>query len=204
MSKKKNEKKVEDFKILTLGDSSVGKTSFILKFIEDKFSLNYVATIGLDYKHKKINLSSGETVGLRIFDTAGQERFKSISLNFIKNANGILLIYDISNKETFDSVKGWMSSIKNAANENISIVLVGNKCDLEEKREVTNEEGKEKANAYNVPFFETSCKEGINISETFQKLAEEIIKNKGNDIGNEGEVISKENAKKVNKKSGCC
>ena len=204
MSKKKNEKKVEDFKILTLGDSSVGKTSFILKFIEDKFSLNYIATIGLDYKHKKINLSSGETVGLRIFDTAGQERFKSISLNFIKNANGILLIYDISNKETFDSVKGWMSSIKNAANENISIVLVGNKCDLEEKREVTKDAGEEKAKEYNVPFFETSCKEGINISETFQKLAEEIIKNKGNDIGNEGEVISKENAKKMNKKSGCC
>ena len=171
MSKNKKGKiKVEDFKVLTLGDSSVGKTSFIVKFIEDKFILNYIATVGLDYKHKEINLKDGKTVGLRIFDTAGQERFKAISFNFIKNADGIILIYDISNKETFQSVRGWIESIHNLASETLSIILVGNKCDLEQKRQVTKLEGEEKAKEYNIPFFETSCKDGINIFETFEKI----------------------------------
>ena len=87
--------------MLTLGDSSVGKSSSILKFIEDKFALDYIATIGLDYYHKDIELKSGQKVSLRIFDTAGQEKFKSISINFIKNTKGILLLYDITNNSSF-------------------------------------------------------------------------------------------------------
>ena len=203
MSKsKKGKVKVEEFKVLTLGDTSVGKTSFILKFIENRFSLNYIATVGLDYKHKELTLKSGKKIGLRIFDTAGQERFKSIAFNFIKNADGIILIYDITNKDTFLSVKGWIESIQNIASETISIVLAGNKCDLEEKRVVTKLEGEEKANEFNVPFFETSCKEGINIFDSFEKLSELIVKKKGDNIEKEGKKLTKENANK--KKSGCC
>ena len=196
-----SKKKIEEVKIITLGDTSVGKSSFILKYIDDRFSYNYIATLGLDFKQKKIKLKSGEEVRLRIFDTAGQERFKSISINFIKKAHGILLIYDITKRNTFESVKKWMDSILDASGEKICILLVGNKCDLEEERAVSKEEGEQKAKEYNLDFFETSCKEGININEVFEKLTEDILKKNVQLNSNEGEKLSKT---KTKKKSGCC
>ena len=200
-----SKKKFEELKLLTLGDSSVGKSSFIVKYIDDKFSYSYIATLGLDFKQKKIQLKSGENVRLRIFDTAGQERFKSISINFIKKANGILLLYDITNKYSFQSVNKWMESIKEAAGEKISVILIGNKCDLEKEREVSKEEGKEKAKQFNIPFYETSCKEGININEVFETLAEDILSKTSHNIGSNGEKITKEKASKKNDKNkGCC
>ena len=200
-----SKKKFEELKLLTLGDSSVGKSSFIVKYIDDKFTYSYIATLGLDFKQKKIQLKSGENVRLRIFDTAGQERFKSISINFIKKANGILLLYDITNKFSFQSVNRWMESIKEAAGEKISVILIGNKCDLEKEREVSKEEGKEKAKQFNLPFYETSCKEGININEVFETLAEDILSKTSHNIGSNGEKITKEKASKKNDKiKGCC
>ena len=196
-----SKKKIEEVKIITLGDTSVGKSSFILKYIDDRFSYNYIATLGLDFKQKKIKLKSGEEVRLRIFDTAGQERFKSISINFIKKAHGILLIYDITKRNTFESVKKWMDSILDASGEKICILLVGNKCDLEEERVVSKEEGEQKAKEYNLDFFETSCKEGININEVFEKLTEDILMKNVQLNSNEGEKLSKT---KTKKKSGCC
>ena len=200
-----SKKKFEELKLLTLGDSSVGKSSFIVKYIDDKFTYSYIATLGLDFKQKKIQLKSGENVRLRIFDTAGQERFKSISINFIKKANGILLLYDITNKFSFQSVNRWMESIKEAAGEKISVILIGNKCDLEKEREVSKEEGEEKAKQFNLPFYETSCKEGININEVFETLAEDILSKTSHNIGSNGEKITKEKASKKNDKNkGCC
>ena len=107
-----NTKQAIEIKLLTLGDTSVGKSSFIIKFIDDKFSYNYIATMGLDFKQKIIELDNGELVKLRIFDTAGQERFKSISINFIKKADGILLLYDVTNRSSFESVNKWVESIR--------------------------------------------------------------------------------------------
>ena len=200
-----SKKKFEELKLLTLGDSSVGKSSFIVKYIDDKFTYSYIATLGLDFKQKKIQLKSGENVRLRIFDTAGQERFKSISINFIKKANGILLLYDITNKFSFQSVNRWMESIKEAAGEKISVILIGNKCDLEKEREVSKEEGEEKAKQFNLPFYETSCKEGININEVFETLAEDILSKTSHNIGSNGEKITKEKASNKNDKNkGCC
>ena len=200
-----SKKKFEELKLLTLGDSSVGKSSFIVKYIDDKFTYSYIATLGLDFKQKKIQLKSGENVRLRIFDTAGQERFKSISINFIKKANGILLLYDVTNKFSFQSVNRWMESIKEAAGEKISVILIGNKCDLEKEREVSKEEGEEKAKQFNLPFYETSCKEGININEVFETLAEDILSKTSHNIGSNGEKITKEKASKKNDKNkGCC
>ena len=202
MSGKNKSPKIPEYKILTLGDSSVGKSSLILRFIDNKFQFDYLATMGIDYKHKIIELKNGKKVNLRIFDTAGQERFKSISLNFIKNANGILLLYDITNESTFNSVNKWIESIKEAANEKISIILVGNKSDLEEEREVKTKQGEDKAKFYEIPFFETSCKDGSNINEAFEALTEEILK-KREQIGEIGEKITKEKAQKK-KSGGCC
>ena len=200
-----SKKKYEELKLLTLGDSSVGKSSFIIKYIDDKFQYSYIATLGLDFKQKKVQLKSGENVCLRIFDTAGQERFKSISINFIKKANGILLLYDITNENSFQSVNKWMESIKEAAGEKICVILIGNKCDLEKERKVSKEEGEEKAKQFNLPFFETSCKEGININKVFEKIAEDILSKTSHNIGNKGEKITKEKASKKNDKNkGCC
>ena len=199
-----NTKQAIEIKLLTLGDTSVGKSSFIIKFIDDKFSYNYIATMGLDFKQKIIELDNGELVKLRIFDTAGQERFKSISINFIKKADGILLLYDVTNRSSFESVNKWVESIREVGDEKISIILIGNKCDLEKERKISKEEGEAKSKEFNLPFFETSCKEGINIKEVFVKISEEIIKKNGPNLGKEGEKITKEKAKKMNKKSGCC
>ena len=164
-----------DIKIVTLGNTSVGKSSFIIKYIENKFTYNYIATLGLDFKQKKIKLKDGKDVRLRIFDTAGQERFRSVSVSFIKKADGIILIYDISNRETFESIGEWIKNIREIGKELLPVVLVGNKCDLpEEERKVTLIEGKEKADQFKIQFFETSCKDGINIKEAFDKIVEEI------------------------------
>ena len=164
-----------DIKIITLGNTSVGKSSFILKYIENKFTYNYTTTLGLDFKQKKIKLKNGKEVRLRIFDTAGQERFRTVSVSFIKKADGVILIYDISNRESFDSIGEWIKNIRETGKEILPVVLVGNKCDLPpEKRKITVIEGKEKADEFKLPFFESSCKEGINIKEVFHKLIEEI------------------------------
>ena len=197
----KNAKNMIELKILTLGDTSGGKSSFIIKFIDDRFSFNYIATMGLDFKQKVINLNNGQSVRLRIFDTAGQERFKSISLNFIKKADGILLLYDITNRSSFESVNKWIESIHDVAEEKVTILLIGNKCDLEKERVITKEEGEAKAEQFNMPFFETSCKDGTNINESFLKLSEEVIKKNGTNIKEEGQRIT---SNKVNKKSKCC
>ena len=205
MKDNNSSKKLVELKLLTLGDTSVGKSSFIIKFIDNRFSINYIATLGFDFKQKKITIND-ETIRLKIFDTAGQERFKSISLNIIKKANGVLLLYDIGNRDSFESVSNWIKSIKEIGQEKVCIILIGNKCDLsEEKRKVSKEEGIDKANEYNIPFFETSCKEGININEAFMKLSEEILKKNGSNIVAKGEKLNKEKVKKDNEKSkNCC
>lgn len=167
----------KEIKIITLGEGQVGKTSFIIKFIDDKFSFNYLTTLGLDFKQKMVKLPSGKEIRLKIFDTAGQERFRSITINYIKKADGIILIYDISNLDSFYSVERWMENIKSALGDKVPLILVGNKCDLENKRKVEKEMGIEKSNKYNIKFYETSCKDGINVNEVFFDLSEQIISN---------------------------
>ena len=190
-----------DIKIITLGNTSVGKSSFILKYIENKFTYNYTTTLGLDFKQKKIKLKNGKEVRLRIFDTAGQERFRSVSVSFIKKADGVILIYDISNRESFDSIGEWIKNIRETGKEILPVVLVGNKCDLPpEKRKITEIEGKEKADEFKISFFESSCKEGISIKEVFHKLIEEITTKSSWSQNGEFKTLKKEN--KNEKK--CC
>ena len=169
---------IRDISILVLGNSSVGKSSIILRYTENKFSLNYVTTLGIDFKQKNIKLKNEKEIRLKIFDTAGQERYKSVTLSFIKKADGILLVYDISNKSSFEAINQWINSLTDIGKENLPIILVGNKCDLsDDKREVSKEEGNQKANEYFIPFYETSCKSGINIKEVFEQIIEEITCN---------------------------
>ena len=191
---------INEIKLIVLGNTSVGKSSFILKYIEDKFVLNYIATLGMDFKQKKLKLKNGQEVRLRIYDTAGQERFKSVAVSFIKKAEGVILIYDIGNKATFESLEEWIKNIKESGKENLPIILVGNKCDLPpEKRQVELIEGKDKAEEFNLPFFETSCKEGINIKEVFEKIVEDITGKSNLSSGGEFKILNKSKSKRK-----CC
>ena len=178
MAKNSDENKIDEIKIITLGNSQVGKTSIIIRFIEKKFSFNYLSTIGLDFKSKKILLPNGNEVKIRVFDTAGQDRFRSIAVSYIQKADGILLIYDITNQGSFDSVGKWISDIKAAKGDKMPIVLIGNKMDLAD-RVINKEMGEEKANCFNIPFFETSCKTGENVEKAFYNLIKQILNNMG-------------------------
>ena len=172
-----NKKNSIEAKIITLGDSHVGKTSLMVKFIENKFTVNYMSTVGFDLKCKTMQINN-EEIKLIIHDTAGQERFRSLASNYIKKANGILLVYDISDKKSFENIGKWMDDIIEETGYKLPIVLVGNKSDLTKERVVTKEEGEIAAKEYNLTFFETSCKDGDNIENCFKNLIEQILEKK--------------------------
>ena len=203
----------EKINIILLGNSEVGKTSFILRYTEDYFQPIYLTTIGIDFKIKNIKFYNNKKYKLFFYDTTGQEKYKSISLNLIKNCDGILLMYDITKNKSFESITTWMESIKNLKEENFPIVLVGNKTDLKDKREVEKEEGKEIAKKYGIDFFEISNKDGINIEESCLALIKKIIEYKEKNIELQKENEEKDNEKnnsvtlkKINKekKKKCC
>ena len=192
--------KIEDIKVITLGNSEVGKSSFIIKYIDNSFTLYYTATLGIDFKQKKIKLKDGRDIRLRIFDTAGQERYKSVSASFIKKADGVILIYDIGEKDSFEAVDNWIKSIREIGKDKLPIILVGNKCDLsDDKRMISLKEGQDKADEFNIPFYETSCKEGINIKEVFEKLVDDIMEKGSKNINREYKILNK-----GKKKEKCC
>ena len=163
------------YKVLLLGDSTVGKTCFLLRYCDKTFQEAHLSTIGLDYRLKNMTLASGKKIKLQIWDTAGQDRFRAITKNYYKGANGIIIIYDVTNPQTYENVKIWITQIREEANPNVIIYLAGNKIDVdEEEKLVKTEDGQKIANEFNLPFFETSAKEGINVNEAFESLVEKI------------------------------
>ena len=163
------------YKVLLLGDSTVGKTCFLMRYTDNTFQEIHMSTIGLDYRLKNITLENGKNIKIQIWDTAGQDRFRAITKNYYKGANGIILIYDVTNKQSYENVKNWLTQIKEEANPNVIIYLAGNKIDVEEEqRVITTEDGQKIADEYKLPFKETSAKNGINVNEIFQELVEKI------------------------------
>ena len=161
------------YKVLLLGDSSVGKTCFLLRYCDKSFQDAHLSTIGLDYRLKTMTLKSGKNIKLQIWDTAGQDRFRAITKNYYKGANGIILIYDVTNAQTFENVKNWISQIKEEANPNVVIYLAGNKIDLpEETKSVSTEAGQRMADEYKLLFKEASAKAGknVNVVKDMQQL----------------------------------
>ena len=207
MSKKENnEKKLTRINLITLGDGQVGKTSLILRYTNDYFGNNYIATIGFDYKFKNEKLKNGEEITVKIFDTAGQEKYRSLAANFLKKADGIILVYDITYKISFENLNKWLKDINENA-KGLPIVLIGNKTDLEENREVSKEEGNEFAKKISeeIEFYEASCKTGENIKEAIRFLVEKIYKKyQGKNMAEESIIIKKENKNKNNKKDKKC
>ena len=199
-----------NLKILILGDSSVGKTSLLLKYTDGYFPTIYVATIGVEYKIKKIVINN-IAINLQIWDTAGQERFRSITQSFIKGADGILYVYDITQKKTFDDLKTWISQSEESA-EGFKKIIVGNKVDLEDERVISKEKLKKFCDDRNIQGFEVSAKIGKNLSECFEALAKLIVGDKTKDeliqtytITSKGRGLSINSKKKDKKdKKKCC
>ena len=157
-------------KLLTLGESQVGKSSILFRYSDNKFLLTKAATIGIDMKSKIIK-SGNEKIKVSIYDTAGQERFRSIIKSYYKGANGVLLVYDITKRDTFKKLDFWLEDLKKNSDDidNLFIFLVGNKSDLEENREVSVEEANEFAKNKKLPYLEVSAKSGKNVKEVFEK-----------------------------------
>ena len=162
------------YKVLLLGDTTVGKTCFLMKYTDKTFQDVHISTIGLDYRLKSMVLKNGKNIKLQIWDTAGQDRFRAITKNYYKGANGIILIYDVTNPKTYDNVKNWVTQIREEASPNVVVYLCGNKIDMKEERQVKEEDGKIMAEEFGFPFNETSARDGININETFEDLVERI------------------------------
>ena len=162
-----------NLKILILGDSAVGKTTLLLKYVDGYFPTIYVATIGVEYKIKKITLN-GININLQIWDTAGQERFRGITKNFLKGADGIVYTYDITNKTSFDNLKNWISTAEESITD-FKKIIIGNKTDLEEKRQVSTDIFQKYCQKQNIKGFEVSAKNGNNVNESFELLAKLII-----------------------------
>jgi len=163
------------FKLLLIGNSGVGKSCLLLRYAEDSFTENFFNTIGVDFKIKTINLDE-QTVKLQIWDTAGQERFRTLTSSYYRGAHGIVIVYDVTDRESFENVRQWMHEIERFATEGVNKLIVGNKADMDHQRKITYDEGAELAKAFNVPFVETSAKNSQNVGETFLTMAREIKK----------------------------
>ena len=167
--------------IVTLGESTVGKTAYINKYVDNIYK-NTLPTIGFNTYSKNFALPSGESIKIIFEDTSGQERYHSLSLNFIRKANGIVLMYDITQKNTFETISNWCNQIWEYQQKDFPIILLGNKCDLENERQVQREEGEQIANEKGIKFLETSNREGININESVKELVDMILKNEKSDF----------------------
>lgn len=162
-------------KLLLIGDSGVGKSCLLLRFSDDSFTPSFITTIGIDFKIRTIELE-GKRIKLQIWDTAGQERFRTITTAYYRGAMGILLVYDVTDEKSFSNIRNWIRNIEQHATENVNKMLVGNKCDMADKRVVEAERGKALADEYSIKFMETSAKSSINVEEAFITLAKDIKK----------------------------
>lgn len=195
------------FKLLLIGDSGVGKSCLLLRFADDTYTESYISTIGVDFKIRTIELEN-KTIKLQIWDTAGQERFRTITSSYYRGAHGIIVVYDVTDQESFNNVKQWLQEIDRYACDNVNKLLVGNKCDLTTKKVVDYTTAKEYADTLNIPFLETSAKNSTNVEQAFMTMAAEI-KNRmgpsssGGDAIRPGDKINPSTPVKP-QGSGCC
>ncbi|KAH8302061.1 hypothetical protein KR044_002311 [Drosophila immigrans] len=180
----------EDFdimgKVIMLGDSGVGKTSLLIRFRDGRYVPSYfLSTVGIDFRNKVV-VVDGTRVKLQIWDTAGQERFRSVTHAYYRDAHALLLLYDVTNKTTYDNIRAWLGEIREYAQEDVVIVLIGNKADCgSSERQVKREDGERLGREHNVPFMETSAKTGLNVELAFTAVARQL-KSRGYEHGDDG------------------
>jgi small GTP-binding protein len=199
-----------NLKILLVGDSAVGKTTLILKYVDGKFSDSHITTIGVEYKDKEITVNNRK-INLQIWDTSGQERYRSITKNFYRNAHGILFVFDVTNQTSFDHLKDWLNS-SNECDIDFKKIIVGNKIDLNDR--VVNKETMEFFAEKNQikKSYETSAKDGTNVDLIFKEMAELILANKTDEEINQeflvrphaSSTLSKDSENLEPEKKKCC
>ena len=195
--------------ILLIGDSLVGKTCLIQRYANGIFKEDYITTVGLDY-YTKQEMINNLNVSVKLWDTAGQERFKALTPSFFRNAEGVVIAYDVTNSESFDNLKFWISSIKtNLFEKNIfiPIIIIGNKIDLEDMRDISKDIANKFAKENNFKYFETSAKTGEGVDEAFRDLVNQILANsdKNEEAAKERKSVKiEDNQVDKKKKKGCC
>ncbi|KAJ6826031.1 ras-related protein RABD1 [Iris pallida] len=193
------------FKLLLIGDSSVGKSCLLMRFADDSYAESYISTIGVDFKIRTVELD-GKTIKLQIWDTAGQERFRTITSSYYRGAHGIIIVYDVTDMDSFNNVKQWLSEIDRYANDSVCKLLVGNKCDLVESKVVDTDKGKAFADEIGIPFLETSAKDSINVEQAFLTMSAEIKKRMGSQPSASRNATNTVPIKSqpIQQKSNCC
>mmetsp|Transcript_57993 Transcript_57993/g.64821 ORF Transcript_57993/g.64821 Transcript_57993/m.64821 type:complete len:206 (-) Transcript_57993:1434-2051(-) len=190
------------FKLVLIGDSGVGKSCLLLRFADDAFTESYISTIGVDFRFRTLKIDQ-KTVKLQIWDTAGQERFRTITSAYYRGADGIIMVFDVTNMESFDHVNDWLKEVNRYAAEGTVKLLVGNKSDRTADKVVTEAQAKEFADDLGIPFIETSAKSSKNVEEAFLTMAGELIRQRDSrGGGNESIGIDLNGEKKVS--GNCC
>ena len=164
-----------DLKVILVGDISVGKTSVLGRFIDNKFSTEYKCTVGSDTKVKTVQIDQNNFAKISIWDTAGEEKFRAVTKNYFKDAQGALIVFDLTNKETFIKLSEWIEFVNESSPADVVITLVGNKSDLDNQRKVSFEEGLEYSKILKCDYYEVSAKNGNNISLIFEKMINKMI-----------------------------
>ena len=198
-------------KVILIGDSGVGKTNIMSKFLKNQFLENSKATIGVEFG-SKLFIHENHKIKAQIWDTAGQEKYKAITGAYYKGSKGALVIYDITRKDTFANIEKWVNDLKTTGDPKITIIIIGNKNDLADKRQVTKEEGEEKAKSFGCAFLETSAFSGDNIDKAFDIMVKEIYEKFSSDTGGDeqlspggkGEDIKLDKEKATDKKKKKC
>ncbi len=185
------------FKVVLVGDSFVGKTNIMSKYLKNEFHDDSKATVGVEFGSKQFNIE-GHTIKAQIWDTAGQERYKAITSAYYKGAKGAFIVYDITRKNSFESIEKWVSDVTAVADKKITIVLIGNKSDLEDQRQVTKEQGEEKSNKLEIAFLETSAFSGENLDKAFEMMINEVYKKCHEEMLAEGDVDIIEGGEDIN------
>ena len=195
------------FKVLLVGNSVVGKSSLILRYVDQIWNDVFVPTIGVDFKVKSLEIEN-KSIKLQIWDTAGQERFRNVISSYFKGAHGILLIFDITSRDSFKELENWLVEVEKNASTQILKILIGNKCDLEEEREISKDEGEAFAMRNGMQYIETSAKINTNVNEAFEALSKIMVEyySKKSSANNENKTIKMNKGTDITipKKKKCC
>ncbi|EYU19463.1 hypothetical protein MIMGU_mgv1a012444mg [Erythranthe guttata] len=193
------------FKLLLIGDSGVGKSCLLLRFADDSYLESYISTIGVDFKIRTVE-QDGKTIKLQIWDTAGQERFRTITSSYYRGAHGIIVVYDVTDQESFNNVKQWLNEIDRYASDSVNKLLVGNKCDLTSQKVVSTETAQAFADEIGIPFMETSAKNATNVEQAFMAMSASIKTRMASQPANNSArpPTVQIRGQPVNQKSGCC
>ena len=171
----------EKIQLIMIGESSVGKTSLIRRYTKNLFNENHLETVGIEFNSKEENVNN-KILKVKIWDTAGQEIFHSLTKNYYRKADGIIIVFDVSNKESFEKIHDWIKSVHDNIDtyKEIQIIIVGNKNDMDEERQVTKEEGIKISEYFEIPYFEASAKNGNGVRTFMMKIIGDIVNNKVN------------------------